>query len=180
MRRLSEDELLMLEEDVLDGLWDTLEAANASGSLGLLLNALGMSELVEKHLREPGALFTLPEGKILVVGARPRMEEDLRGVAKTLGVSSGRIEFLRYEDTTNYDFRKLEYSYAYCAVLFGHAPHSARGKGEDSSIITHIEGHRERYPECRRLYAGGENKVTKTSFRDALTSLMGEGLVMAA
>ncbi len=180
MRVLSDDELLLLEEDVLDRLWDALDAANGSGTLGYLLNVLGMSELVEKHLREPDALLTLPEGKILVVGALPRMENDLRGVAKRLGVSSDRIEFLRYEDTTNYDFRKLEYSYAYCAILFGHAPHSARGKGDDSSIITHIEGHRDRYPECRRLYAGGENKVTKTSFRDALASLMGEGLVAAA
>ncbi len=180
MRRLNEDELLLLEEEVLDRLWDCLDAANKSGRLGPVLNALGMPDLADGYLRDPEALFTLPEGQILVVGALPRMEVELRGVAKRLGISPERVEFLRYEDTTNYDFRNLAYNYNYCAVLFGRAPHSARGKGEDSSIITQLENNREKYPECRRLYAGGENKATKTSVKNALTALIDEGLVTAA
>lgn len=60
------------------------------------------------------------------------------------------------------------------------APYSAKGKGDDSSIITHIEGNREIYPELRRLYVGSENKVTKTSLKNALTGLMDNELVAAA
>ena len=180
MRVLKDDELIQLEEDILDRLWACLNSANTSGRLGFLLNALGLSDLADTYLRDPEELFTLPEGKILVVGALPRLEVELRGVAKQLGISPDRVEFLRYEDTTNYDFHRLAYNYGYGAILFGHAPHSARGKGEDSSIITHIESNRDRYPTCLRLYAGKENKATKTSLRNALVNLMGEGLVVAA
>ena len=180
MRILTEDELLQLEEDILDRLWGCLCAANTNGALGLMLNSMGLSNLAETYLRDPDELFTLPEGKILVVGALPRMEVELRGVAKQLGISPDRVEFLRYEDTTNYNFHRLAYNYSYCAILFGHAPHSARGKSDDSSIITHIESNRDRYPTCLRLYAGGENKATKTSLRNALVGLMDDGLVVAA
>ena len=134
MRLLKDTELLQLEEDILDRLWGCLDDANTSGRLGLLLNALGLSELADSYLREPEELFTLPEGKILIVGALPRLEVELRGVAKRLGISPGRIEFLRYENATNYDFRKLEYNFHYCAILFGCAPHSARGKAMTQAL----------------------------------------------
>ena len=84
-------------------------------------------------------------------------------MAKDLGLDPGRIEFVDADEATNYDFTKLEYSPRWCAVLFGATPHSTRGKGSDTSTITHMENNRDRYPEVRRLYANGALKITKTN-----------------
>lgn len=180
MRRLSPAELADVEDVVLDHITEALSMRNADGTLGRLLTELGVLDLVNEALGSSSGLHTWPEGKILVVGARQKMEKNLRGAAKGLGISPDRLVFVTYEGTTNYDFEKLAYTPRYCSILFGCAPHSARGKGDDPSIISHIERHRERFAECRRLWAGGALGVTMTNFKSALTDLMDEGLVIAA
>lgn len=180
MRRLTTDELVDVEDIILDSLTEILALRNADGTLGRLLARLGLLDQVNDILGESVGLATWPEGKILVVGARQKMEKNLRGAAKSLGISPDRVEFVAYDNVTNFDFEDLAYTPRYCAILFGCAPHSARGKGGDSSIIVHIERHRERFAECRRLLASGELKVTMTNYKDALVELMNEGLVMAA
>lgn len=171
---------MVVEDVVLDNLSELLAKRNVQGTLGGLLADLGVLDGVNAGLGETNGLRTWPEGKILVVGAPQKMEKDLRGAAKDKGIAPNRLVFVAYDDATNYRFDDMEYQPTYCAILFGCVPHSARGRGGDASVIAHIERHRERYPECRRLTAGGKLKVTMTNFKEALGDLMDEGLVAAA
>lgn len=179
MERLEFDQLVELEDAIIDNLWDALTKANADGSLKQLLSSIGLSHLVQEVLGIEPPLKTWREGKILVVGDAQCRPKDLIGVAKDLGIGQTRIEYVDIDKITNYDFTKLEYSPNWCAVLFGATPHSTKGKGRDSSTLSHMEKHRDRYPEVRRLQANSRLKITKTNFRETLQSLIAEGFVVA-
>ena len=179
MERLEYDRLVELEEAMIDSLWDVLTKANATDTLEQLLDAMGLAHLMRDVLGLEPPLDTWEDGRILVVGDAQCRPKDLAGVAKGLGLDPSRIEYVDADEATNYDFTRLEYSPKWCAVLFGATPHSTRGKGEDSSLITHMERCRDRYPEVRRLTANGGLKITKTNFRNELRSLMEEGIVAA-
>lgn len=180
MALLDADQLLELEDLIMDELTCVLARKNVDGTLERLLDDMGLADLLTSILELPVRLKTWSDGYILVVGAPQGMEHDLRGAAKTMGVDPERIDFVPYEDATNYVYKNLEWSPKWCAVLFGASPHSGRGKGEDSSILAHLESHRERYPEVRRLVAGGRLKDTMSNFRRELSKLIDEGMVIAA
>lgn len=179
MESLGYDQLIDLEEAILDNLWDALTKANADGSLEQLLSSIGLAHLLKEVLGIEPPLNTWGDGRILVVGDAQCRPKDLMGVAKSMGINPRRIEYIDSNEATNYDFAQLEYSRNWCAVLFGATPHSTKGRGEDSSIIAHLEKNRERYPEVRRLHANKRLKITKTNFRETLQSLIDKGIVVA-
>ena len=173
---LSKDELSDLEDDILDEFTEILKRKNNEGTLKALLVTLGLEDLVKRYFPEGDKLQTWPEGKILVVGALERQVKNLKGLAKGLGIAEKRLEFVSYDEATNYDFDNLQYNQSYCALLFGASPHSARGKGSSRSILSELEASPNIYPTVRRL-GEAELSVTKTSFRTALTELITEGIV---
>lgn len=179
MSTLDEGQLIDLEEGIIDNLWSLLTRRNAEGTLDRLLRDMDLYDELVDLLGIPKPLDTWKDGKILVVGDAQCRPKDLVGVAKSMGISSERMVFVDVDEATNYDFAQLEYSPRWCAVLFGATPHSTKGKGEDSSTITHMENNRDRYPEVRRLHANSRLKITKTNFRNELNSLMDAGLLEA-
>lgn len=179
MSVLEENQLIDLEESIIDNLWALLTRRNAEGTLDRLLRDMDLYDELVDLLGIPKPLDTWKDGKILVVGDAQCRPKDLMGVAKSMGIRSDRVVFVDVDEATNYDFTQLEYSPRWCAVLFGATPHSTKGKGKDSSTITHMENNRDRYPEVRRLYANSKLKITKTNFRNELTSLIDAGLLEA-
>ncbi len=178
MQQLSNDELIDLEETIIDKLDEIIYHKNRDGSLEHLLREMGLDDVVAEleGVKEP--LSTWPDGKILLVGALPRMADDLRGVLKSLGIKKDRLELLEYEEVTNFDVRKLSYTSRYCAVLFGATPHKGKGIEGDSSVIVHMEKHRDEFPETIRLSTSKGLTVTKTNFREAIEDLIRRGLIM--
>lgn len=177
MGDLDYEQLIELERAIREKLIEILTLKNRDGTLKQFMSDIGMSTLLADMLSQNVRLETWREGRILIVGAPQRMEKDLRGAAKTMGINPERLDFITYDETTNYAFRNLENSPKWCAVLFGAGPHSARDMGKDSSILIHLEKNRDRFPETRRLTAGQRLKVTKTNFKDELAKLIEEGQV---
>ena len=178
MEHLEYDQLLELQDAIIDNLWGIVTKANADGSLEQLLSSMGLSYLTKEVLGIEPPLKTWGNGKILVVGDAQCRPKDLMGVAKGRGIASERIEYVDASEATNYNFTRLEYSPNWCAVLFGAMPHSTKGKGEESSTISHMEKNRDRCPVVKRLYASNQLKITKSNFREALQSLITEGIVV--
>lgn len=177
--KLGTEELVELQEEILARLPEEITAVliklNANGRLEEFLHLIGMGDLAEGN--EP--LETWPEGKIMVFGDAKARPKDLYGVAKTLGISRDRIVFIDHDESVRYDFRNLEYNHSVVAVMFGAVPHSTRGRGSDSSIISRMERMRDVYPRTIRLTANGALKVTTTNFRENLVSLIDAGLLAA-
>lgn len=178
MKPLTQNELIDLEEAIIERLEKLLRQKNDEGSLEQMLRAMELDDIIAQLEGVDNPLMTWPDGHVLVLGAIPRMVEDLRGVGRSLGIEKRRFEFIEYDDVTNHNFRNIAYSSKYCAIIAGSNPHSARGMAGDSSIITHIENHRDMFPEVKRVSANGSLKITKTNFRRALEELIDRGIIM--
>ena len=168
---LSVEELLELEEALREELNDRLEEIlarlNRTDQLMQLLHLLGLKDLLRIPVEADGML----EGKILVIGKSEVKKDKLAAVAKTMGLNKDRFEFyLSYEDAKSFEFRKMQWSSTYSAILVGQMPHSGSAKGDYSSIITALES-TEGYPPVFRM--GGKGlKITKSSFKNTLQELL--------
>lgn len=147
---------------------------NREHKLNELFKLLGLESLLS-----PQPLYrfeSMKDGKIIVFGDSQTSEKILLGIAKNLGIDKNKIEFyLNYQDITNYDFRKLQWSMTYSLIMFGPVPHSCVGKGNNSSIINAIETS-EAYPPVIRL-GTGELKITKSSFKTQLSKAINDGII---
>lgn len=153
---LDSDQIMELEDYIMDRLDVVLCRKNADGTLDHLLRDLDMEDALPEPFGSPEPLKTWAQGKLLIVGCQEKMENEIIGVSKDLGITDRRIEFVRYDDATNYDFTKLEYYPTYAAILVGAIFHSAKGKGKSKSILSrmeYMEAHREKYPTVVRLTA---------------------------
>ena len=157
---------------------NAIKRANREGNLKLLLDLLGLdtSYLPLESVSEAA------HGKIIIVGRQNVKEVDIHGIAKCLGISKSRIDFIEFEQVKRYPFHYLEYSSKVGAVLFGAVPHSAVGMDDYSSIISSLEEkHRLGIVHARimRLKSGKVLKLTKSNIRDALSSLLTQGFLVA-
>lgn len=169
------DELMELEEKlhfILDErLEEILMRLNHTGRLEELIDLLGLSELIG---RENNA--HPKEGKIVIIGQSEVGEDKLIAIAKNYGIEKSRLEFcLDYYDAKNYDFRKTQWSPEYTAILVGPMPHSGASKGDYGSVISALE-QQDGYPPVIRMGSNGL-KITKTSFRSTLETLIKERLI---
>lgn len=173
---LGVEELLDLEkslkEELFDNLTEILTRLNRTGQLEELLDLLGLSSLLGPE--SPYQVHTT--GKILVIGQVDVKDKELLAVGKSLGLSKDRFELhLDYNDGAEFNFNKVQYNTDYCAILVAPMPHSGISKGNASSIITNIE-RTAGYPPVVRLGNAGL-KASKSSFREALQSLINAGKV---
>lgn len=177
MDRLTTEELLDLQEEILARLPESITALlislNTNGRLEEFLYLIGMGDLVDG--KEPLEVWS--EGRVIVFGDTQIREKDLFGVAKDMGVSKERIEFIDFNEAKRFDYKTLEYNHKVVAVMFGAVPHSTSGKGSDTSVITKMERKRDVFPKVIRLNANGTLKVTKTNFRESLKELIESGLI---
>lgn len=143
-----------------------IRIAHKQDRLESFLESMEMADLIPKHSSE---LFeSNRNGKILIVGDAQIGSNQLLGCFKQFGIPKDRVEaILDYEKVATYNFQHLQYNPNYRLILFGAIPHSGKSKGENSSIISHIEK-TDGYPKVVRLTDEHGLKITKTSLKEAL------------
>lgn len=164
---LETEELFELIEKITDKITEEITLANRSGEAELneVLKKYGFN----KPTKESYSYIDLTTSKILVIGQMNIKPRDIVGLCKSLNIDPERIDYVPYENATNYDFEKLRYSNKYSDVIFGSVPHKGRGIGDNNSIVTMLENNQEEYPKVIRAMDSNELKLTKTSFKEALT-----------
>lgn len=143
---------------------EELILANHLGTLDDVLSKYGLKKSSPRYFSEVAR-----HPKVLVCGDLGIKQKDLSGLIKNMSLNPDQFEFVAYDDVTNYNFSKLEYNSSYSDILFGPAPHQAKGADGYRSIINCIESQPEIYPKMLRIETfSGELKISKTSFSSAL------------
>lgn len=160
----SHKELISVIDEVTNQISKRIFIENAQGSLYDYLEKINLEFLL---MDDSYYKFVIPNrSKILIIGYQIK-KDVLAQEAKKQGFDAKRIDFVEYH--SGFDIKNLQYSQVYTDVLIGPIPHKARNIGESSSIIAMIEEQQEKYPKLIKLTnLGGELKITKNSFVDAL------------
>lgn len=163
-----------IREELDDRLTQILTLLNRTNRLEELLNLLGMEDLLHKTSGyEPHK-----NGKIVVIGQPAVKKEVLLAVANTLGIDKTRFEMhLEYDDSKNFDFRKMQYQPTYSLIMVGPMPHSGANKSDYSSVIASIE-QQPGYPPVVRL-GSNELKITKSDFKAKLEEALRQNKIAA-
>lgn len=159
-------------EPIIDAIQIMVFDANRRDKLDELLTKLGLTE----YLQPTCSYDTYKEGKILIVGNTEIDNKLLVSVAENCGIKKSRLEFVTYDEATNFNFSKLQYNPNYRVILFGATPHSTIGKGDSYSIIAELEK-QSGYPRIIRMTANDRLKITKTNFKQKLYELLNEGYI---
>lgn len=177
--KISNDQLLDIIAEASYRLHSELRTAGRENRLQEYLELIGMGDLFPKE-RDANDFESYLDGKILIVGKSEIKPQVIIGTFKELGIPKEQIELcLGYDEAKTYPFNKLQYNPKYRAVLFGPIPHSVVGKGESSSIITHLETN-DGFPRVIRLSANNELKMTKSNLKSEVEQLLHEGYIVAA
>ena len=109
-------------------------------------------------------------GKILVIGGQELGVNVMNGIAKTMGFEKNDFEYVDYDKAKDFTER-IRKSGKYSAVIFGACPHKTTAGAGYSSVIEkfkQIEG----MPFATEARSkSGKLKVTKESFRTALSDV---------
>lgn len=108
--------------------------------------------------------------RILVIGQSRVPEQHLLGICKAMELERDQTEFrLSYDAFDSLDIRSLQYNESVAGILIGPVPHKVPGQDDPVQALMRQEG----YPPAVRVETNsGELKITKSSFRDALQSLL--------
>lgn len=122
-----------------------------------------------------------PFGKILIIGASEMKRNKFEGMVKNqYGLSNAEVQrkfelVFEYEGLNHYNFNKLS-KYAYAVILMGPVPHSVRGRGDASSLITMLEENKDDfYPPVYRL--SQDDPISKSQVENALNVLCKRGII---
>lgn len=164
---VTSEELLTIITEASYRFQKEMKIANVENKLKEFLTSFGMEDLLPEE--EPAKFYdTFMDGKILIIGGSEIKENKILGCLKSLGINKDRIEcYLDYSKATNKDFTTYQYNPNYRLVLFGPLPHSMKGKGIDSSIMTHMEN-KDGYPKVIRLFSNNQLKITKSNVKEAI------------
>ncbi len=160
-------------QEILEEIEKKIFLANITGELDDLLTKWGLANFVQTApLYEP-----YKSGKIVVVGQTELTESILLAIGKQFGLDKGRFEFcLDYTKAQKFNYKKLQHNTSYSAILFGPVPHSTKYKGDSNNIIAELEK-QSGYPHIGRISTGNELKITNTSFKRALESLLKNNII---
>ncbi len=128
----------------------------------ILLENYGLGDLVADSLDY--FADTQKNGNIIMFGDTSIKLKEIYGCLKSLGIDKRRFEHVPYEEVTNYNFKKLEYNNNYRLILLGPMPHSAKGMGDNSSIIEALVKNK----NVAKTIKLDNLKITKTSFKSAI------------
>ena len=127
----------------------------------------------EPESQKPEAISgaTLPaRSRIIVVGESRAAEPHLLGICKAMGLEKDQIDFrLSYKAFDTLDIGSLQYNDSVAGILIGPIPHKVPGQDDPVQALKRGEG----YPPTVRVEtSSGELKITKSSFREALETLL--------
>ena len=176
------EELEVLLDKIGDKMREIITTANREDNLRETLQRFGMEELITGVPKEPEFEHS-KTGKILIAGdCQTAGIDKLIGVARKLGISKDRLEFLNFHEVKMEDFRGVQYQSRYAAIMIGPTGHSGRAKGNHSSVKASLE-QEPGYPPVIELLANStsrEEKITNTNFRKALEALRDNGIIQIA
>lgn len=161
-------------EEILDEIRKRVTLANRTDELDSLLMDWGLTEYISKEECD-----RYKSGKIVVIGGSDVDERILSGICKNYCIGKDRLEFcLDYNKAQTYNYKKLRYNQSYSVILFGAVPHSTTGKGDSRSVVAELES-QTGYPPIKRLTAGGDLKITKSNFKNAIKELLDSNIISA-
>lgn len=164
---LSAEALRELTIKVVDKIKKELTVQNGLGCLNEYLANIHCSELIANY----NTAIIPRDAKIAVFGDTRVDTKFLNAIAKDLGINPTKIEYhLDYDKNKRFDFSKFKNSSVYSDIIFGPSAHKAVGIGDNSSPIAMMENDNEHYPKIIRAEATDSLKITKTSFRKALSN----------
>ena len=138
-------------------------------------NAAQMGARVETPPAEPAAPELSGEllprrARIVVLGESRVAEPQLAGICKSLGIEKDRFEFrLSYKAFDTLDINTLQYNDSVAGILIGPVPHKVPGMDDPPQALLTKEG----FPPTVKIEnSTGILKITKSSFREALRSLL--------
>ena len=163
---LGVDELTELFDTIYDKLMQELTIANRTSKeeVERVLDKYGLK--INKEDTNP--YIDLRNAKILIVGNLNFRERDIPGLCKSINMDYERLDFISYDDATNYDYENLRFSNKYSDVIFGATPHKGGGIGNSSSIITYLESNKSEFPNVIRAELSNDLGLSKTSLKNAL------------
>lgn len=164
-----------LEPVLNDSLLPILITLNQNGRLAQFLDIIDQRELLDPDV---SGFVPLRDKKILILGDSRIKDEHIYKTLGEQGISKDRIELHTEYEPSKINVDSLKYTSEYSLILLGPIPHSMTGKGPYSSVVTRLETEIG-FPPVKRLTAGGELKITKTSLIKALEEALYEELVVA-
>ena len=154
-------------EEIIDKFREELTLANRIGKEEL-------EQFLKKHnidslKKETSYSYCdVRSSKILIVGDLNIKIKNINGLCKSLGIEPDRLDYVTYEEATNYPFDSLRFSNRYSDVIFGATPHMGSGIGDSSSIITYLEGNPSEFPNIIRACDSNGLNINKTSLKSSL------------
>lgn len=138
----------------------------------ILLEKYGLNNLIPESA--PYFFDTQKNGNIIMFGDSQIKMREIYGCLKAFGISKDRFEHIPYEKVTNYNFRNLEYNNNYRLILIGPMPHSAKGMGDNNSIIEWLTNNR----NIAKTIKLDSLKITKSSFKNAIEQEVRSGYLL--
>ena len=127
----------------------------------------------EIGITSPSAILTHEDIRILVLGTPQIPEKQMLGIATTLGLTKDQLDLqLDYDENKRLNLDSLRYNSPYAGILVGPIAHKVVGLGDHASVIQKLQ-HEEGFPPIEEIRThSGELKITKTSFREALSRIL--------
>lgn len=163
---LDSQKLQFLIDEIYSKVIEEVTLANRSSKeeLNKVLDKYGLGEKKQSY-----QYCNVKSSKIILFGRIELKQNIMNAIAKDMGISPDRIDYVSYDDTTNYDISNLEYSNKYSDILAGPVPHKAKNMGNYSSMIEAIEFNSEMFPPLIRVMdETGTLRISKSSFKNAL------------
>lgn len=164
---LSPEEFDELRTKVLQIIQLELSKAIIDETLDDYLSMIGCSDLLYKY-----QTTYVKTAKILIFGDNRTNIDELKNVARGLGIEPEALEFrLDYKKNKHFDFRILKNNHTYSDVMFGPNAHKSMGIRDNESAIDMFNTHPDQYPKKTEIKTySGELKITSSSFKNALYS----------
>lgn len=155
-------------EEIIDNFREELTLANRIGKeeLELFLKKHNIDNLK----KEKGYSYCdVRNSKILIVGKLNIKKKDIDGLCKSMKIDPERLDYVSYDEATNYPYDHLRFSNKYSDVIFGGTPHMGSGIGNSSSIITYLESNPSEFPNIIRACDSNSLNINKTSLKKSLS-----------
>ena len=109
--------------------------------------------------------------KILILGGSRLKSKDMIGILKSYGIKRDNVTILDYDETKRYNIDKLKFNSPYSGILVGPVAHKVVGIENYSSLLDKLKKEKG-FPATIEIRSkSGGLKITKTSFKTALSHL---------
>lgn len=156
-------------EDIVDNFSKALTIANRLGEEELKAFLAKHNIVIASDEEDDYCYCELRTAHILIVGGINIKKKVIDAICKSLSIDPDRLDYVSYEEATNYKFANLKYSNKYSDVIVGPTPHMGKGIEGYNSIIGFIESNSKSCPKLTKAVDSNSLNINKTSLKKALT-----------